>query len=98
MTVYVLANFEVTDGEAFADYVAHAPAIVAAYGGEYLARGGFSELWEGDATPKRVVVLRFPDAERAHAWYDSPEYQLLREQRQRAASGPLLMTVGVDET
>jgi uncharacterized protein (DUF1330 family) len=97
MSAYVFANFDVTDTEAFAEYAAHAPATVAAYGGEYLARGGPSESWEGDLPVKRVVVLRFPSVERARAWYGSPGYRELRERRLRSATGPLLVTAGLDE-
>ncbi|WP_432826487.1 DUF1330 domain-containing protein [Dactylosporangium sp. CA-092794] len=97
MSAYVFANFDVADAAAFAEYVAHAPATVAAYGGEYLARGGRSESWEGDLPARRVVILRFPSVERAEAWYGSPEYRRLRERRLRCASGPLLITAGLDE-
>ncbi len=46
MTAYIIANLEVTDREGFAHYAQSAPATVAAYGGEYLARGGAAELME----------------------------------------------------
>ena len=97
MSAYVFANFDVTDTEAFADYVAHAPATVAAHGGEYLARGGTSQAWEGDLPVRRVVILRFSSVEHAQAWYHSPEYRDLRDRRQRAATGPLILTAGLDE-
>ncbi|WP_432838477.1 DUF1330 domain-containing protein [Dactylosporangium sp. CA-092794] len=58
---------------------------------------GPAESWEGDLTARRVVIIRFPSVERAKAWYHSPEYTELREQRLRAASGPLLLTAGLDE-
>jgi uncharacterized protein (DUF1330 family) len=45
----------------------------------------------------RVVVIRFPSAAAARAWYDSPEYAGPREMRQRAATGTLLITTGADE-
>ena len=97
MSAYIVANLEVVDREAFARYVAAAPASVADYGGEYLARGGVTELLEGEVKVGRVVILRFPTADAAMAWYQSPAYAPLREARQCAASGPLLITAGVDE-
>ena len=36
--------------------------------------GGASEPLEGEWLPKRLVVLAFPDMERARSWYASPEY------------------------
>jgi uncharacterized protein (DUF1330 family) len=97
MSAYIIANFEVTDREGFARYVESAPATVAAYGGEYLARGGVTELLEGELLTGRVVVVRFPSTKAAMAWYRSPEYASLREVRLRAARGPLLITAGLDE-
>ena len=97
MPAYVIANFDVSDPEAFAAYVAAAPGTVRAHGGEYLARGGDSESWEGDLTVKRVVVLRFPSLEAARRWYDSREYAHLRELRRRAAHGPLIVTEGLTD-
>ncbi len=97
MSAYIVANLEVADREAFARYVAAAPSSVSDYGGEYLARGGAAELLEGELRVGRVVILRFPSTEAALAWYQSPGYTPLREARQRAASGPLLITAGVDE-
>lgn len=97
MPAYVIANLDVTDPEAFAAYVAAAPATVEAHGGEYLARGGASELWEGDLSVKRVILVRFPSVEAARSWYHSDEYAQLRELRMRAAQGPLIITAGVDE-
>jgi uncharacterized protein (DUF1330 family) len=97
MSAYVVANLAVADREAFARYVATSPASVAEYGGEYLARGGATELLEGELEVGRVVILRFPSVEAALAWYRSPAYAPLREARQCAASGQLLITAGVDE-
>jgi uncharacterized protein (DUF1330 family) len=96
MAAYVIANFHVTDPEAFAAYAAAAPATVEAHGGAYLARGGETELWEGEASLGRVVILRFPNVEAAHTWYNSAEYAQLRDLRLRAAHGPLIVTVGAE--
>lgn len=97
MSAYIIVNLEVTDQAGFARYVAHAPATVATYGGVYLARNGSSELLEGDLALGRVVLLRFPSTDAAREWYGSPEYAPLREIRRRSASGPLLITAGLDE-
>jgi uncharacterized protein (DUF1330 family) len=37
-------------------------------------RGGKTEVLEGDWTPHRVVLLKFPSVEQGPAFYDSPEY------------------------
>ena len=61
MAAYIIANVQVTDPVAFADYGKQVPAIVAAHGGRYLVRGPGAEVLEGDVAPQRVVVIEFPD-------------------------------------
>lgn len=95
MAAYIHANIEVTDPVAFEEYRRQAPAVIAAYGGRYLARGGAVEVLEGDAHPQRQVILEFPDMTSLKAFYDSPEYQRLIAIRQRASTGTLVAIEGV---
>ena len=74
MPAYALVEIEVIDPEAYARYREIAPALVAAFDGEYLTRGGATETVEGTWQPKRLVILRFPSMARLHEFYDSPEY------------------------
>jgi uncharacterized protein (DUF1330 family) len=78
---YVLVEMKVIDPEQYQQYMAAAPATIAAAGGEYLARGGRSETLEGDWQPARVAVLRFPSFEAAKAWYDGERYRAARARR-----------------
>jgi uncharacterized protein (DUF1330 family) len=71
------------------------PAIIAAYGARYLARGGAAERLEGDAPVKRLVILEFPDMTRLRAFYGSAEYRPLLAMRQRAAKSHLIAIEGV---
>lgn len=88
MTAYCLWNVRaVHDPAAMADYVAKVPPTVAQFGGEYLVVGGPLEPVEGEWRPDYPVLIRFPSMASARAWYDSPEYSALREQRLRATSG-----------
>jgi uncharacterized protein (DUF1330 family) len=50
---------------------------------------------EGSWTPKRCVVLEFPDMERFKTWWSSPEYAPLRALRQRASNSSLVVTQGL---
>ncbi len=95
MAAYVMANLEVTDPAGFAPYREAVPATIAKYGGRYLARGGTAVAVEGGSTPKRVVVLEFPDLATAHAWLNSPEYQPLIAIRQRTAKTDLWLIEGI---
>ena len=81
---YIIVDMKVTDPEQHKQYMAAAPAAVAAAGGEYLVRGGRSETLEGDWQPSRVAMLRFPSYENAKAFYDSETYRAARQKRSGA--------------
>jgi uncharacterized protein (DUF1330 family) len=95
MTAYVIANVDVTDPDLYAEYRKGVEASLAPFGGRFLARGGRAEALEGAYAPKRVVVLAFPDYDGAKAWWDSDVYRPLRDLRQRASRGDLLVVEGV---
>ena len=78
---YLLVEMHVTDPEGYKAYMAAAPAAVKAFGGEYLVRGGRHESLEGDWSPHRVAMLRFPSYEQAKAFYDSEQYVQARAKR-----------------
>ena len=78
---YLIVEMKITDPEQYKQYMAEAPPIVKAFGGEYLVRGGKHESLEGDWTPHRVAMLRFPSFEQAKAFYDSPQYAEVRAKR-----------------
>ena len=81
---YVIVEMHITDPEQYKQYMAVAPAAVAAAGGEYLVRGGRHETLEGDWQPARIAMLRFPSFEQAKAFYDSEMYRLARAKRDGA--------------
>ena len=91
---YVIAQVEVTDPEAYRDYVARAPATIARYGGEYLVRGGAFEVLEGEWNRERTVVLRFPSVEEARRWHSSPEYEGPKALRNRVALTNMVLIEG----
>ena len=95
MAAYIWANVEVTDPVAYEEYRQRVPAIIAAHGGRYLARGGRSELLEGAVQPNRLVILEFPDMAQLKAFYHSPEYRPLIALRQRTARSSLMAVEGV---
>jgi len=78
---YVIVEMKVSDPDQYKQYMAAAPATVAAYGGEYIIRGGRHESLEGDWQPARVAVLKFPSYEQAKAWYDGEQYRSVRAKR-----------------
>ena len=95
MAGYVIADVEVTDPAAFAEYQQLVGATIAAYGGRYLARGGATETVEGHWQPRRLVILEFDTLERAKEWYHSAEYADPKAMRHRAANTTVVFAAGV---
>jgi uncharacterized protein (DUF1330 family) len=95
MAAYIVADIEVLDSASYDEYRQRVPAVIAAYGGRYLIRGGASEVLEGDWQPRRSVILEFPDMAALKAFYQSPEYRPLRDIRQRASRSNLVAIAGV---
>jgi uncharacterized protein (DUF1330 family) len=78
---YIIVDMKISDMEQYKQYMAAAPAAVAAAGGEYLVRGGRFEALEGDWKPARLAMLRFPSFEAAKAFYDDQMYRAARVKR-----------------
>jgi uncharacterized protein (DUF1330 family) len=95
---YVVAEIQVTNPTAYADYRTLSTAAAAQYGGQFIARGGQRDQREGgDATHDetwRTVILEFPSMAQAQAWYESPEYQKAKEIRQANSIGRLFILEG----
>jgi uncharacterized protein (DUF1330 family) len=95
MSAYVILDILVHDQKTYDEYKLMAPAIVAAFGGKYLARGGKTEVLEGEWTPKRLVILEFPSLELANSWFNSPEYAHPKEMRQLSTRTNMVVLDGV---
>jgi uncharacterized protein (DUF1330 family) len=91
MPAYVVSRLSIHDRAAFESYLAEAPRTVAGFGGKYLFRGGDVTALEGNWDDERLVILEFETPETARAWYESAEYQRLRELRQGAADAVILL-------
>jgi uncharacterized protein (DUF1330 family) len=83
---YLIVESKIADPEQFKHYMAAAPEVVKAFGGEYLVRGGRIAVLEGDWTPPRMTVLRYASFEQAQAMYDSPAYTAARGLRAGATA------------
>ena len=85
---------EVDLGEAIFEYLERIDETLAPYGGRFLVHGG--ELspaegeWDGD-----IVIIEFPDAEAARAWYESPAYQAILPLRTEHSQSIACMVEGV---
>jgi len=85
MPAYVIVDIDVTDPAGYEEHKRPAPPTLALYGGRYLARGGATEVLEGDWDSKRLAVLELADRAQARQWFESSECRPAREQRHRTA-------------
>ena len=94
MAAYMLVDCSVTDPAKYEEYKRLAQTAIAQHGGRYLARGGETIVLEGSWQPNRVVIVEFPDLQRARAFYDSPGYRAAREARADAATMNMIAVAG----
>lgn len=94
MPAYVIVDIEVTDAENYKEYMKLSPPAVAAYGGKFIARGGRTEVLEGEWIPNRLVILQFDSIEQAKAWLNSPEYSKARAMRHKYAKSNMVVIEG----
>jgi len=82
MPAYCLfENVEISDLSRLEDYKRDVAPTVERFGGRYVVLGGRVDRMEGDWAPRFLVMIEFPELERAHAWYGSPEYAELKRLR-----------------
>ena len=96
MPAYVAVEIDIHDPATYERYKELAPPSIVAYGGRYIARGGKTDTLEGAWKPARFVLLEFPTAERARAWWGSPEYAEAKRLRQASATTDMILVEGLD--
>jgi uncharacterized protein (DUF1330 family) len=94
MPAYIVVETDIHDPDQYELYKQATPAVVAAAGGRFIARGGELVVLEGDWQPKRIVMLEFPDLEAAKRFYESPEYQDAKRLREGAAGFNMIAVEG----
>ena len=95
MSAYVIVDINVTDPVGYEEYKRTAAPTVAMYGGKYLARGGPTEVLEGNWIPNRLVVLQFRSLDAAKQWLNSPEYTAIKHLRHQNAKSNMVVVEGV---
>jgi uncharacterized protein (DUF1330 family) len=95
MPAYLISDVSIRDNQAFQVYRTRAAASIAKYGGRSLVRGGAVESLEGNWNPATIIVVEFPDIERARTWYRSPEYADALSVRGEALSRNLILVDGL---
>lgn len=92
MTAYGIGYLQIWDDSWTAEYVPRTTAIIERHGGRILSARGRMEVLEGDPKlPSAFIILEFPSAEQARAWYNDPEYAPLRTLRQTGSKLDLVL-------
>ena len=94
-SAYILANVHVTNPAQYEEYKKLSTIAMQTHGAEVCVRRGTTEVLEGDWTPDRVVLLKFPSVEAARAFNASVEYDAARQSRQGAAVMRMVLLHGV---
>ena len=94
-SAYIIANVDVTNPEQYEEYKRLSTIAMKAHGAEVCVRGGKVEVLEGDWSPSRMIVLKFPSVEAAKAFNSSVEYSAARKSREGAANMRMVLVEGV---
>lgn len=95
MTAYAIAHLRSVDfGPDIVRYLREIDATLAPYGGRFLVHGVDPEVLEG-SWPGHLVLIEFPDRERARAWYHSPGYQAILPLRTENSDSSAILVDGV---
>jgi uncharacterized protein (DUF1330 family) len=92
---YWIARVDVRDPQSYKKYVETAKPAFERYKAKFLARGGRTEVIEGPARARNVLI-EFASIDDALACYHSPEYTAARAIRQPASEGEFVIAEGVE--
>ena len=96
MSAYFVVDMDVVDPDLFGRYRENVEPFIHKHGGEYLARGGTVEVFEGDMDMHRVVLFRFPSRDAIRTFLADPEYQDLKQVRFASAITRAFAVDGLD--
>lgn len=96
MKAYVIVDVKINDPQRYEDYKKLTPASLKPFDGKFAARGGKTEVLEGNWEHGRIVILEFPSMEKAKAWWSSDIYAPAKALRQATAFTKMIVTEGVE--
>lgn len=95
MTAFVIFDVEIRDPERYKDFMQGVKPALDQAGARFLARGGGHTVYEGDWSPRRIVILEFPSVAAWEAFYLGPVYQGLKSIRDECSSARLVCVEGL---
>ncbi|MBI5318527.1 DUF1330 domain-containing protein [Bradyrhizobium sp.] len=94
MKAYLVLDLKVNDFAGFKEYIARIPAFIAKHSGKYIVQGVQPVTIEGDWKPERMVIIEFPEREKAQAFLSDPEIQDLFRIRHATTTSRLVLAEG----
>lgn len=96
MAAYILVDTQIENPEAYEEYKALARPIAESFGGKYIIRGGAMDIIDNDLwSPTRIVLIEFPDIEKARSFMNSEAYAPVRPLRENNAKCTLVLLEGL---
>lgn len=95
MAVYAIAQGRIEDREQFNQYLEYSGPTIEAHNAKLLAVDEAPVEIEGAIDYPRTVILEFESEDHFYRWYDSPEYQAARKQREDASVGRFILVRGL---
>ena len=86
MSAFILVEVDIHNMEVYEEYKKLTPSSLEPYGGKFVIRGLEVEALEGAWKHDRLVLLEFPNREKALEWYNSESYQRAKKIREKASS------------
>ncbi len=96
MAAYMIARINVTDWDRYNEYLQVTPGIIAKYDGRFIVRGGKTITLEGPEEKWRIVVVEFPNLQKARDFYNSADYADAKKIREGAALAQFVAIEGVE--
>jgi uncharacterized protein (DUF1330 family) len=94
MKAYLVLDLSVHDFGGFRKYIAEIPAFIAKHSGKYIVQGVQPTIIEGDWKPERMVIIEFPEREKAEAFLNDPKIQDLFKVRHATTTSKLVLADG----
>jgi uncharacterized protein (DUF1330 family) len=94
MKAYLVLDLSVNDFDGFKKYIAGIPTYIEKHSGKYIVQGVQPKTIEGDWKPERMVIIEFPEREKAEGFLSDPEIQALFKVRHDTTTSKLVLVDG----
>ena len=95
MSAYAILQINITNQENYKEYLNQVTTIVKKHQGDYIVRGGKSDVVLGKWDYQRTVVVKFPSYEAAIQWYNSEDYAPIKKIREDNSEGNCIIIEGI---